>query len=115
MEKQHFDCGGRLRQLRTQHEISQEELALRADVTPSYVSQIERGIRNPTVLMIELLCEAMGCSVIDFFCGTPGEFAASDNAFFSQINQFFQDKSTSQKRKYLQMLRYLEEFEDIQQ
>jgi transcriptional regulator with XRE-family HTH domain len=39
--------------------ISQEELAFRADLHRTYVSGVERGIRNPTVVIIERLAKAL--------------------------------------------------------
>lgn len=65
--KQYFDCGMRLKQLRKMRKMSQEALALEADVTTTYVGQIERGIRNPTVIVIDRLCQAMNLSPSDFF------------------------------------------------
>jgi transcriptional regulator with XRE-family HTH domain len=39
--------------------ISQEELAFRADLHRTYVSGVERGIRNPTVVIIARLAKAL--------------------------------------------------------
>jgi transcriptional regulator with XRE-family HTH domain len=39
--------------------ISQEELAFRADLHRTYVSGVERGIRNPTVIIIQRLAKAL--------------------------------------------------------
>ena len=39
--------------------ISQEELAFRADLHRTYVSGVERGIRTPTVVIIERLAKAL--------------------------------------------------------
>lgn len=38
--------GQRLRELRLEHELTQECLAERADMSWSYVSQVERGLHN---------------------------------------------------------------------
>ena len=40
--------------------ISQEELAFEAELHRTYVSGVERGIRNPTVLIVAKLAEALG-------------------------------------------------------
>lgn len=39
--------------------ISQEELVFRADLHRTYMSGVERGIRNPTVVIIERLAKAL--------------------------------------------------------
>ncbi|MGA9922820.1 MAG: helix-turn-helix transcriptional regulator [Isosphaeraceae bacterium] len=40
--------------------LSQEELADRARIHRTYIGGIERGERNPTLLMIHRLAEALG-------------------------------------------------------
>ena len=44
-----FNYGGKLRQLRRERGFTQEEVALRADITPSYYGQLERGTANPSL------------------------------------------------------------------
>jgi transcriptional regulator with XRE-family HTH domain len=45
--------GRNVRQNRERVGVSQEELAYRAGIDRTYVSGIERGIRNPTVLVLQ--------------------------------------------------------------
>ena len=40
--------------------ISQEELAARADLHRTYVSQIERGLKSPSLGVVEKVARAMG-------------------------------------------------------
>jgi ribosome-binding protein aMBF1 (putative translation factor) len=49
-----------LREQRETRGISQEDLALSADVDRSFVSQMERGIRQPTLTTLVKLCKALG-------------------------------------------------------
>jgi transcriptional regulator with XRE-family HTH domain len=42
--------------------ISQEELAFRADIHRTYVSQIERGLKSPSLSVIVKLAEALELS-----------------------------------------------------
>lgn len=44
---------------------SQEELAERAEVHRTYVSQVERGLRNPTILIVARLARALKVSAAD--------------------------------------------------
>ena len=44
--------GERIREARGRLGISQEELAFRAEIDRTYVSQIERGIGNPSLLVM---------------------------------------------------------------
>ncbi len=40
--------------------LSQEQLAFEADLHRTYVSGVERGIRNPTVRIVSRLADALG-------------------------------------------------------
>ena len=51
--------GQTVRRLRTRLGLSQEELAARASIHRTYIGGIERGERNPTLLMINRLAEAL--------------------------------------------------------
>ncbi len=48
-----------LRRLRTEKGWSQEEFADRAGIHRTYVSDIERGARNPTISIVEKLAVAL--------------------------------------------------------
>jgi transcriptional regulator with XRE-family HTH domain len=61
------DVGKRVRQLRTQRKISQEELAGRAGLHRNYVGSVERGERDIGVVATEKLAKALGISLADFF------------------------------------------------
>jgi transcriptional regulator with XRE-family HTH domain len=49
-----------LREQRLARELSQEGLALAADVDRTFVSQMERGIRQPTITTLMKLANALG-------------------------------------------------------
>ncbi len=51
--------GLNVRHLRLGREMSQEALAFEADIALNYLSGIERGLRNPTVLVIDRLAKAL--------------------------------------------------------
>ncbi len=40
--------------------ISQEALAFRCKLHPTYISQLERGLKSPTVRVLRLIAEALG-------------------------------------------------------
>lgn len=52
-----------IRALRTRAGFSQEELALRADVDRTYVSQIERALGNPSLLVLSKLAVVLDVDV----------------------------------------------------
>ena len=49
-----------LRRLRNEKELSQEAFAFEAKIHRTYVSDIERGARNPTITVVEKLAVALG-------------------------------------------------------
>lgn len=51
--------GQNVRRLRQQRGLSQEELALDAGMKRSYLSDLERGTRNPSVKALGRLAEAL--------------------------------------------------------
>ncbi len=52
-----------MRALRLARNLSQEELAFRAGLDRTYVSQIERGIGNPSVLILIKIADTLGVEV----------------------------------------------------
>ncbi|MBC7143357.1 MAG: helix-turn-helix transcriptional regulator [Rhodobacteraceae bacterium] len=52
--------GRNVKQHREAKGLSQEQLAFEADLHRTYVSDVERGIRNPTVLIVAKLANALG-------------------------------------------------------
>jgi len=63
MEKQSAECvafGEAVRQLRREYKLSQDELAVIAELHRTYVGGIERGERNPTLTSIYRIAGALG-------------------------------------------------------
>jgi transcriptional regulator with XRE-family HTH domain len=61
----------RLRDLRLRCRLSMRELAKQADVSPSYVSGVERGRISPTIATMRKMLNAMGSDLGDFFTSAP--------------------------------------------
>lgn len=56
-----------IKELRAQNHISQEKLALDADIDRTYIGDIEKGNRNISIEMIEKLAKFFQLSIIDLF------------------------------------------------
>jgi transcriptional regulator with XRE-family HTH domain len=52
--------GINVRRLREGRELSQEELAFEAELHRTYISGVERGVRNPTVTVVAKIAKALG-------------------------------------------------------
>jgi transcriptional regulator with XRE-family HTH domain len=59
--------GLNVQRLRRERDISQEELSLRSHCTRGYLSGIETGRRNPTVLFLAGLAKALESDLSEFF------------------------------------------------
>ncbi|MCK9166672.1 MAG: helix-turn-helix domain-containing protein [Eubacteriaceae bacterium] len=55
--------GKQLRKVRMAKGISQEELAFRSGLHRTYVSSVERGERNISIVNIQKLSEALGVDI----------------------------------------------------
>ena len=57
--------GSNIRRLRTERGLSQEAFADLANIHRTYVSDIERGARNPTITIVQRLGDALGVEAAD--------------------------------------------------
>jgi transcriptional regulator with XRE-family HTH domain len=59
--------GQRLRDLRRQAQLSQEEVAHRARVHATYLSDLERGLQTPTLDVVNRLATALKVTLAELF------------------------------------------------
>jgi transcriptional regulator with XRE-family HTH domain len=59
--------GRRVRELRQQRDLSQEDLAERADLHRNYIGGVERGERNVGLLNVGKLAEALDVTTAELF------------------------------------------------
>ena len=59
--------GNNLKRLRLEKGISQESLALSADLDRTYIPSIEKGERNVSITVVEKLANALNVNISEFF------------------------------------------------
>ena len=59
--------GLRLRELRLEKGLTQEKLSFESDIDKTYISEVENGKRNLSVINLEKLTGALDISLKDFF------------------------------------------------
>lgn len=59
--------GNRIRELRTNAGLSQEKLALAAELDRTYIASVENGKRNISIVNLEKIVKALDCSFSVFF------------------------------------------------
>ena len=65
------DVGSRIRYFRKQLGLSQEKLALKAEIDRTYLAGIESGKRNATILSIEKIVNALEIPMQSFWDFDP--------------------------------------------
>lgn len=61
--------GQNLRRRREARELTQEKLAEQAGLDPTYISGIERGLRNPGIKNVAKLAKALGLTTAELLKG----------------------------------------------
>ena len=70
-DKNLIELGNQIRDLRKAIGLSQEQLALQAEVDRSYVGGIERGERNVSFLTLVKIAECLDCDIAKFTKNIP--------------------------------------------
>jgi transcriptional regulator with XRE-family HTH domain len=63
--------GLNLQKLRREKGLSQEELAFRSGIHQTYLSGVERGKRNPTVIVLQKIAVALESDIADLVARRP--------------------------------------------
>ena len=63
--------GASLRMMRERRGWTQERLAAEADLSPQAISNIERGVSEPTIATLRVMAGTLGFSIRQFFAADP--------------------------------------------
>lgn len=61
------EVGERIKSLREQKFMNRNQLANFAGVSPTYIYQLEKGEKSPTVEYLSYICQGLGITLKDFF------------------------------------------------
>ena len=78
-----MQIGSKIKRLRLQSGLTQEELGERTDLTKGYISQLERELNSPSIETLFSLLEVLGTTPKDFF----DETKPTDVVVFSPEDQ----------------------------
>ena len=70
--------GSRIRKYRKARHLNLVRLAESCDISPSFLSQIERDQANPSISTLYTIAETLGVSVADFFSDSSAESALEE-------------------------------------
>ena len=75
--------GERIRQYRAQKDVTLNKLAVLADVSPAYISQLENNKSgSPSVEIVQKIAKALEISVLDLLSDTQSERICGNCRFF---------------------------------
>ena len=98
----------RLKQLRKESRITQEQLAQYLNVDQSMITKLENGTRNFNTTLIEKICCLFGCSEM-YLMGEEEEYIPLNFAFRSNTIQSEDLKSIAAINKIVMNIRYMNE------
>lgn len=99
-----FNIGNRLYQLRKEKGFSQEKLALKSNITPTYLGLLERNLKNPTVKVLGQICDSLEITFNDFFSMSPIHFDDQD-VISTQISVQISNCSLREKKLVLKIVK----------
>lgn len=59
--------GDKIRRMRLEYGLTQEELADRCELTKGYISQLERDLTSPSIATLKDILDCLGSSIPEFF------------------------------------------------
>ncbi len=62
-----MEIGEKIKRLRIQNSLTQEELADRCELTKGFISQVERDLTSPSIATLADILEGLGTNLKDFF------------------------------------------------
>lgn len=68
-----MSIGGKIKDLRTQKGLTQEELADRAELSKGFISQLERDLTSPSIATLVDILQCLGTNLEEFFSNTNKE------------------------------------------
>lgn len=82
-----MDIGAKIKSIRLQRGLTQEELASRCELTKGYISQLENDIASPSIATLIDILNILGVNLQTFFTEPKKEkIVFGKNDFFESIN-----------------------------
>ncbi len=82
-----MNIGEKLRRLRLQRNLTQEEMADRCELSKGFISQVERDLASPSIATLTDMLECLGSNLKEFFSDTGEE----EKKVFSRNDMFVKE------------------------
>lgn len=85
-----MEIGEKIKRLRIQNSLTQEELADRCELTKGFISQMERDLTSPSIATLADILEGLGTNLKDFFNEIEDDkiVFSKDDAFVSENQDY---------------------------
>lgn len=85
--------GNKLKELRVAKNLTQEELADRAELSKGFISQLERDLTSPSIATLVDILQCLGTNLQEFFADTSEEqIVFRDQDYFEKIDTELKNK-----------------------
>lgn len=106
MEVSAKNLGNRIKELRTLHKLTQEQLAENANLHVSYIGIIERGEKNISVKALNEILTALNISLLEFFKPFNHSSSNQENEdIYDLVLLPLQSLPENEKNKILEIIR----------
>lgn len=88
-----MQIGAKIKELRIQKSLTQEELADRCELSKGFISQLERDLTSPSIATLVDILQCLGTNLEEFFSNTTSEqvvFAKTD--YFEKLDGELKNK-----------------------
>ena len=89
-----MDIGKKIRRLRLEKNLTQEELADRTELSKSFISQVEREQTSPSIATLVDILQALGTNLRDFFNDeTDSQIVFRNADFFEKVDDELKNRT----------------------
>ncbi|WP_054028564.1 helix-turn-helix domain-containing protein [Bacillus sp. FJAT-28004] len=109
--------GENIRLLRKKRGLSQEQLALRADINASYMGQVERGEKNPTIDVLSKIAIALQTPlerIVNVVSSPHAAVDTDDEGYASKVAHQMNGLSLKEQEAVYKFVKQLVQFKEIQ-
>ncbi|WP_068986935.1 helix-turn-helix domain-containing protein [Lysinibacillus xylanilyticus] len=99
--------GLQIRLLRKSKNLSQEELAFKAGMHPTYIGQVERGEKNLTISSLHQITTALEINLTDFFSVIETNHKHKENLPYQFIKELLQDVNIHEQKKLYEIIKQI--------
>jgi len=107
------NIGENIRAIRKQKGFSQEQLALRAEINGSYMGQVERGEKSPTIDILSKIAHALQCPLEQLVHTDMNGAAHEESSYVDKIAYQLQGLSVKEQEAVYKFVKQLVQFKDI--